>query len=71
MGRDKTEALELIQRLPADATTADIMDELYFQQAVDEGLRDVVEGRVLTHEELKERMSQWRRSTGRAGRSLT
>ena len=71
MGRDKVEALELIQRLPEDATTADIMDELFFKQAVDEGLRDVVEGRVLTHEELKERMSQWRRSTGRAGRSLT
>jgi len=65
MGKEKKEALDLIQKLPDDVTTDAIMEELYFKRQVDKGLRDVAEGRVLTHQELKERMARWRKSTGR------
>ncbi len=65
MGKEKAEALELIQKLPDEVTTSAIMDELYFKQQVDKGLRDVAEGRVLTHQELKERIAAWRQSAGR------
>ena len=64
MSMAKQEAVELIQRLPDTATTSDILDELYFKEQVDRGLRDVVEGRVISHKELKERLAQWRRSAG-------
>ena len=65
MDHEKQAAIDLIQRLPDDATTADIIDELYFKQQVDKGLRDVVEGRLISHTELKERIAKWRKSTGR------
>lgn len=65
MGIAKQEAIELIQKLPETATTSDILDELYFKEQVDRGLRDVVEGRVISHRELKERLAQWRTSAGR------
>lgn len=65
MSHEKNEVLELIHRLPDTATTMDIMEELYFKQQVDQGLRDVAEGRVLTHQELKNRIAQWRKSAGR------
>ena len=65
MSQAKYEVLELIRRLPDDATTADIMEELYFKQQVDKGLRDVAEGRVLSHEELRQRVARWRTSAGR------
>ena len=65
MGIAKREALEMIERLPEAATTADILDELYFKEQVERGLRDVVEGRVISHNELKERLAQWRKSAGR------
>ena len=65
MDHEKQAAIDLIQRLPDDATTADIIDELYFKQQVDKGLRDVVEGRLISHKELKERIAKWRKSTGR------
>ena len=65
MNHEKQAAIDLIQRLPDDATTADIIDELYFKQQVDRGLRDVVEGRLISHMELKERIAKWRKSTGR------
>jgi hypothetical protein len=65
MSQAKEEALELIRRLPDTATTADILDELYFKEQVDRGLQDVVEDRTISHQELKERLLQWRRSAGR------
>lgn len=61
----KKEAIELIQRLPDDATTSDIMEELYFKQQVDRGLQDMMEGRTISSQELKDRMAQWRKSAGR------
>jgi predicted transcriptional regulator len=55
----------MIQNLPDDVTTAVIMEELFFKQQVEKGLQDVAEGRVLTQEELKERIARWRKSAGR------
>jgi len=62
MGKEKKEALDLIQKLPDEVTTDAIMEELYFKQQVDKGLQDLAQGRVLTHQELKERMARWRKS---------
>ena len=65
MAKAKVEALALIKQLPDDVTTSDIMEELFFKQQVEKGLQDIAEGRVLTHEELKERIARWRKSAGR------
>lgn len=65
MAKAKAEALAMIQNLPDDVTTGTIMEELFFRQQVEKGLQDVAEGRVLTQEELKERIAQWRKSSGR------
>lgn len=65
MGKEKAEALELIKKLPDDVSTSTIMDELFFKQQVDKGLQDIQKGSVLTHEELKERIARWRKSSGR------
>jgi predicted transcriptional regulator len=61
----KAEALELIQKLPDEVTTDAIMEELYFKQQIDKGLHDVAEGRIITHQELKERIARWQKSSGR------
>jgi hypothetical protein len=37
----KQAIIDMIQRLPDDATVADNMSELYFRQEVDEGLRQL------------------------------
>ena len=58
MKHEKQAAIDLIQRLPDDATTADIIDELYLKQQVDKGLRDVLEGRLISHKELKKRIAK-------------
>lgn len=62
---DKQEALKIIQGLPDDCSTDDILAELYFKKQVDAGLKDIAEGRTITHEELKTRIAKWRNSVGR------
>ena len=65
MAKAKAEALEMIKKLPDDVTTGGIMEKLFFKQQVEKGLQDVTEGRVLTPDELKRRIAQWRKSAGR------
>lgn len=62
---DKQEALKIIQGLPDDCSTDDILAELFFKKQVDAGLKDIAEGRTITHEELKARIALWRSSAGR------
>jgi hypothetical protein len=58
------DAFALIQNMPEAASTPDILDDLYLIEQVERGLRDVVADRVISHEELKERLAQWRISAG-------
>lgn len=48
----KDMARELIEHLPDTATFDDIMYEIYARQKIEAGLKDVAEGRVLSHEEV-------------------
>jgi predicted transcriptional regulator len=40
------------------------MAELYFIQKVDQGLKDIEEGQVLSQEEVRRQMAQWAKSIG-------
>ena len=57
----KEEIIQLIEKMPDDCTVEDILYELYLKQKVDKGLQDIQEGRVMKHEEVKQRMSRWSR----------
>lgn len=65
MGKEKAEALELIQKLPDEITTDGILEELIFKRMIDRGMQDVDEGRGISHQELKESIAKWRESAGR------
>jgi predicted transcriptional regulator len=49
----KEAVIEMIQRMPDDASVTDIMAELYLRKKVDEGLRQLDEGQALEHEEVE------------------
>jgi predicted transcriptional regulator len=55
----KDEAKALIDKLPDDATWEDLMAQIYFKKNVDKGLNDLKEGKTLTHEEAKSRLTKW------------
>jgi len=64
MVTSKKDVLEVIQKLPDDASLEDIMYELYFRARVDRGLRDAREGRTISHEELLRDVAEWLQSAG-------
>lgn len=55
----KQAVIDMIQRLPDDASVEDIMAALYFRERVDEGLRQLDAGEGIDHEEAKQRLSKW------------
>jgi len=60
----KDESIKLIQELPDECTLSDIMAELYFKQKVEQGLKDIEEGRVVSHRDVRKRMAKWAESLG-------
>lgn len=65
MSKLKEEAIKLIKQMPDDCSLEDIMYELYFKQKVEKGLRELKEGKIVKHEDVKKRLGKWLKSSGR------
>ena len=52
----KQAARELIDRLPDSVSWNDLMYELYVKQKIEEGLKDLDQGRGIPHDEVKRRL---------------
>ena len=59
MATTKTDVIEMIQRMPDDVTLEEIIDAIEVRVHLDDGLRDIQEGRVIAHEEAKRRHARW------------
>ena len=55
----KQQVIDMIQRLPEDASLDDILEELYFRLKVDAGLRELDEGKGIEHAEVEARLAPW------------
>jgi predicted transcriptional regulator len=59
----KEEIIDLIRKLPEDATIDDIMYHLYVKKKILAGIKDIEQGKVVPHEKVmenaKERLEQW------------
>ncbi|ODS36500.1 hypothetical protein BEH94_11285 [Candidatus Altiarchaeales archaeon WOR_SM1_SCG] len=55
----KHEVIKMVNNLPDEADYDEIMAEIYFRQKVDRSLKQIEEGRVISHEEAKQRISRW------------
>jgi len=52
----KERAVEIISRLPDDTSVAEIMDELYVQMKIEQGLEQLDAGEGIEHEEVRKRV---------------
>lgn len=57
MSTTKEEAINLITRLPDEATWDDIMYEMYVKKKIELGINAANEGRVLSQEDVRKRFS--------------
>lgn len=55
----KEATIETIRRLPDNCSLEDIMYEINFVAQVLEGLKDAEDGKVLTTDELLNKVKQW------------
>ncbi|MBC8524594.1 MAG: hypothetical protein ISR54_00780 [Chlorobium phaeobacteroides] len=52
-------AIRNIQDLPEDATWEDIQERINFISGIRKGLRELDEGKGISHEEIKEEFKEW------------
>ncbi len=55
----KEMAQQMISRLPQDASYDDIQYHLYVLEKIRRAGADITAGKVFTHEQARQRMSQW------------
>ena len=64
MSAIKDAARHVIDSLPEDATWEDVEYHLYVRRKVERGLKDIEEGRVISHAEAKTRLDALLRRHG-------
>jgi predicted transcriptional regulator len=55
----KDDVVEMLRRMPDDATIEDIEYHVSVMAGVERGLRDIEEGRTVTQEEVERLMDEW------------
>lgn len=55
----KQEVQKILKNIPDTATLEDIQYHIYVLEKIGKGFKDVKESRVLSQEEVEQRMSQW------------
>ncbi|TFG00553.1 MAG: hypothetical protein EU529_11295 [Promethearchaeota archaeon] len=55
----KDRVIESIKKLPDDVNYDDIMESIYVQQMISEGIEQLDKGEYISHEDIKERFKEW------------
>ena len=55
----REQVIQVLDALPDDATLDDVMARLHFRMRVEQGLKDLDEGRWTTQEEVEKRLAKW------------
>lgn len=56
---EKDSVIDLLNRIPADASYEDIIAEIYFKKQVEEGIEQLESGQTLSNEQVKKKMEKW------------
>jgi len=59
MGTAKDTVRKVLEQMPDDCSLEDVQYELYQRQRLDRSRQAAAEGRVVSHAEVKERLSKW------------
>ncbi|NCO33310.1 MAG: hypothetical protein AUJ92_16450 [Armatimonadetes bacterium CG2_30_59_28] len=66
MGAIKESVVDMIRSLPEDCTLEDIHYHLYVREKVEQGIRAIDEGMIVSQEEAEQRVQTWLKSSGRS-----
>ncbi|MFU8788167.1 MAG: hypothetical protein ACNA7G_04005 [Methylobacter sp.] len=57
----KEKVSEIVQAQPDDSSFDEILRELAFSRMIERGLEDARQGRVISNEEMQQRMNAWQK----------
>ncbi len=57
----KAKVLESIKSMPDQFNLDDLVERLIFLQKIETGLEQAEKGKVLSHDEVEEKVKEWRR----------
>ncbi len=52
----KEEALKIVKNLPDNATWEDLIYQFYVKKRIENGIKEIEDGEIVTHEEVKKRL---------------
>ncbi len=55
----KEEVKKILETLPDDSSFEDIQYHIYVRSKIEQGLKDIKEGSVLSQEEVERKMAKW------------
>ena len=55
----KQEVRKILEKIPEDSTFEEIHYHIYVREKIEQGLRDIQTGRVLSQQALEKRLSKW------------
>lgn len=55
----------MIGEMPENSSLDEIIYQIYFRQRVDRGLRELANGKTVSHDEVERSVGRWLRSAGR------
>jgi len=58
MDTTRNQIIEMIQQLPENVSTEDVMDELFIRLKVEKSIAELDAGKGIPHEEIKERYAE-------------
>ena len=56
---NKSQLLDIIEKMPEDISVGDLIAEIHFNEKLEKGLKQIEEGKTLSHLEAKQRLSKW------------
>lgn len=59
MSTAKAEVTRMLEELPDDVSYEDIQYHIYVRQKVANGLKDVRDGRLVSHDDAERRLTRW------------
>ncbi len=54
----KEQVIQIVQNLPEEATLDDVMKELYFKAKVDNGLKELDDGKGIPHMDVEKKLAR-------------
>lgn len=55
----KSQLKELIEQMPDEISVGDLVAELHFREKLEKGFKQIDEGKEISHEEAKQKLSKW------------